>query len=115
MVKNLPAMRETWIGSLGWEDPLEEGMATHSSIVAWRSPMDMEAGRATVPWAGKESDMTWVTKRSTVQQHIKYRAFIDTLYQVEDIFLCCSFCIVSDCFWYQDKSNLVKIESVISL
>ena len=38
MVKNLPAMRETWIQTLGWEDPLEKGMATHSSILAWRIP-----------------------------------------------------------------------------
>ena len=37
-VKNLPAMLETWVRSLGWEDPLEEGMATHSSILAWRIP-----------------------------------------------------------------------------
>ena len=36
MVKNLPAMRETWAQSLGWDDPLEKGMATHSSILAWR-------------------------------------------------------------------------------
>ena len=36
LVKNLPAMRETWVGSLGWEDPLENGMATHSRILAWR-------------------------------------------------------------------------------
>ena len=43
MVKNLPAMGETWVQSLGWEDLLEEGMATHSSIPAWRSPMDREA------------------------------------------------------------------------
>ena len=42
MVKNLPAMRET-VQSLGWEDPLEEGMATHSSILAWRIPMDRGA------------------------------------------------------------------------
>ena len=35
-VKNLPAMRDTWVQSLHWEDPLEEGMATHSSILAWR-------------------------------------------------------------------------------
>ena len=35
-VKNLPAMQETWIQPLGWEDPLEKGMATHSSILAWR-------------------------------------------------------------------------------
>ena len=37
-VKNLPAMREIWLLSLSWEDPLEEGMATHSSILAWRIP-----------------------------------------------------------------------------
>ena len=40
LVKNPPAMQETWVQSLGWEDPLEEGMATHSSILAWRIPMD---------------------------------------------------------------------------
>ena len=38
MVKNLPAMQETWVQSLGWEDPLEKGMATRSSILAWRIP-----------------------------------------------------------------------------
>ena len=43
MVKNLPAMRETWVRSLGWEDPLEEGMAIPSSILAWRIPMDRGA------------------------------------------------------------------------
>ena len=41
-IKNLPAMREAWVQSLGWEDPLEEGMATHSSILAWRSPWTEE-------------------------------------------------------------------------
>ena len=48
MVKNLPAMRETWVRFLGWEDPLEEGMATHSSILAWRIPMDRGAWQTTV-------------------------------------------------------------------
>ena len=38
MVKNLPAMWETWVQTLGWEDPLEKGMATHSSILAWEIP-----------------------------------------------------------------------------
>ena len=42
MVKNPPAMRETWVRSLGWEDALEEGMATHSSILAWRIPWTEE-------------------------------------------------------------------------
>ena len=48
MVKNPPAMWETWAQSLGWEDPLEEGMATHSSFLAWRIPMDRGAWWATV-------------------------------------------------------------------
>ena len=38
LVKNPPAMQETWVCSLGWEDPLEKGTATHSSILAWRIP-----------------------------------------------------------------------------
>ena len=45
MVKNLPAMQETWVRSLGWEDPLEKGLATHSSILAWRIPWTEEPGR----------------------------------------------------------------------
>ena len=53
LVKNLPAMQETWVPSLGWEDRLEEGMATHSSILAWRIPMDREAWWATVHGVAK--------------------------------------------------------------
>ena len=52
LVKNLPAMLETRVQSLGWEDPLEKGMATHSSILAWRTPWTYS------PWGGKELDMT---------------------------------------------------------
>ena len=48
MVENLPAMWETWVRSLGWEDTLEEGMATLSSILAWIIPMDKGAWLATV-------------------------------------------------------------------
>ena len=48
MVKNLPAMQETWVRSLDWEDPLEEVMATHSSILTWRIPIDRRAWWATV-------------------------------------------------------------------
>ena len=44
-VKNLPAMQETWVQSLGLEDPLQKGMATHSSILAWRIPWTEESGR----------------------------------------------------------------------
>ena len=42
-VKNLPTMQETWMRYLGWEDPLEQEMATHSNILAWRIPMDRGA------------------------------------------------------------------------
>ena len=48
MVKNLLAMWETWVQSLGWEDPLEKGIATQSSILSWRIPMDRGAWLATV-------------------------------------------------------------------
>ena len=60
MVKNLPSyvgMEEPWIQSLEWEDALEKGMATHSSILAWRIPMNRGAGQATVHGVAK-SDTT---------------------------------------------------------
>ena len=52
MVKN-PAMQEICVQSLGWENPLEEGVATHSSILAWRIPMDRGALQAIVHWVTK--------------------------------------------------------------
>ena len=58
LVKNLPAVQETWVQSLGWEDPLEKGMATHSSILAWRIPMDRRACQAIVHGVAKEKDTT---------------------------------------------------------
>ena len=58
MVKNLPAMQETQVQSLGQEDPLEKGMATHSSILPWRIPLSEKPGRLHSPWDRKESDMT---------------------------------------------------------
>ena len=53
MVKNPAAMMETWVRFLGWEDPMEEGMATHSSILAWRMPMDRGAWQATIHGVAK--------------------------------------------------------------
>ena len=52
-VKNPSAMLETWVQSLGWKDPLEKGKATHSSILAWRIPMDRGASQATVHGVAK--------------------------------------------------------------
>ena len=60
LVKNLPVMQKTWVQSLGWEDPLEKGMTTHSGILAWRIPWTEELGglQSTYPWDLKESNMT---------------------------------------------------------
>ena len=58
MVKNLPAMWETWVQSLAWEDPLEAGMATHSSILAWRIPRDRGTWWATIHGVTKKLDTT---------------------------------------------------------
>ena len=57
MVKNPPVMQETWVPSLSWEDPLKEGMTTHSSSLAWRIPMDGGAWTAAVHGVA-ESDTT---------------------------------------------------------
>ena len=64
MVKNLPAMQETWVWSLGQEDPLEKGMATHSRINAWRIPWTEEPDR--LQFMGSQRvGHTWVTDTST--------------------------------------------------
>ena len=56
MVKNLPARQERLVRSLGWEDPLEKGMATHSSILVWRIPWTKDLVGYS-PWGHKESDL----------------------------------------------------------
>ena len=71
MVKNLPAMWKTWVQSQDWEDPLEEGMATHSSILAWRTPIDRGAWQATVHGVAK-SWMCLMPKHSTQYSFIGY-------------------------------------------
>ena len=58
MAKNPPARQEIWVPTLGWEDPLDEGMATHSSIPAWRIPMDRGAWWATI--YGVLKNRTWL-------------------------------------------------------
>ena len=63
-VENLPAMRETRVRSLGWEDPLEKGMTTHSSILAWRTGWT----EGYSPWGRKESDMT----KRVAHTHVRF-------------------------------------------
>ena len=66
LVKNLPAVWETWVLSLGWEDALEKGKATHSSVLAWRIPWTVQSrGR-------KESDTTEQLSLTYLLRHDKY-------------------------------------------
>ena len=68
MVENLPVMWKTWVRFLGWEDPLEEGMAIHSSVLAWRIPLDRGAWQAT--FLGSQRVWhDWVTKHSTAHPY----------------------------------------------
>ena len=72
LVKNLPAMQEIWVQSLSWEDPLEKGKATYSSILAWNSPLYS-------PWGRKESDttewlsLTWYANITTLSISLKIK------------------------------------------
>ena len=73
MVKNPPAMQQTWVWFLGWEDPLQEGIATHSSFLAWKIPRQRSlAGYR--PWGPKESDMTeWLSLGTiTINRSLNY-------------------------------------------
>ena len=70
-LKRLPAMRETWVQSLGWEDPLEKEMATHSSILAWRVPWTEELG-GLQSTGRKESD---TTERLHLHLHLPSRCY----------------------------------------
>ena len=77
-IKNLLAMRETWVWSLGWEHPLKEGMAIHSTILVWRMPINRGTWWATVQGITK-SWHDWVTKHSTVAYCTDYYNFIVSL------------------------------------
>ena len=66
LVKTLPAMRETWIRSLGLEDPLEKGKVIHTSILAWRILMEREPGALQSMWSQRVRH-DWATKYSTLQ------------------------------------------------
>ena len=71
MVKNPPAMWETWVQSLAWKDPLEEGIATYSSILAWGIPMDRGAQWATANWSQRVGH-DWATITEQLQFMVNY-------------------------------------------
>ena len=120
MVKNLSSMWETWVWSLGWEDPLEEGMATHFSILAWRIPMDIVAWSATVQSVTESDTTEWL---STAQHRYTYKLdafiwviiflfcfmFLSCLYtaslQCLGTFLVSVFCYISYCC-SEDREHL---------
>ena len=81
MVKRLPTMQETQVRSLGLEDPLEKEMATHSSILVWKNPMDGEAWLATVHGVAKSqtrlSDFTTLLSCNYLFSFPKIQAYID--------------------------------------
>ena len=58
MVKSVPAMLESRVRSLGWEDPLKKEMASHSSVLVWKIPWTEKPGGLYSPWGHKDSDMT---------------------------------------------------------
>ena len=89
MVKNPPVKRETWIGSLGWEDPLEEGVATHSSILAWGIPWTEEPG-GLQSMGSQRVGHTWVTKHTQQPPKSSGLRYLVTLEQCRN-FLISSF------------------------
>ena len=78
MLKNLPAVQETWVQSLVWEDPLEQGMTTHSSILAWRIPIDRGPRQATVH--GVTKSQTRLSDYAHTQKERIYFLKIDLKY-----------------------------------
>ena len=71
LAKNPPAVQENWVPSLGWEDPLEKGKATHSSILAWRSPWTVQ------PMGRKESDTAECLSLFTNLYGVVHRLYFD--------------------------------------
>ena len=100
MVKDLPTIQETQIPSLGWEDPLEKGMATHSSISAWKIPWTEEPGSYS-PWGGKESD---TTERLTLSHFSKSKT---TWFEFQILFLFSSSYQLGR--WGKEGEGLLKV------
>ena len=125
MVKNPPAMWETWVQSLDWEDPLEEGMASHSSILAWRILMDRSlAGYS--PWIHKELDMTERLSTQHKPPYIESLSFSNTslLSFLSQGFLCTCYSLLEtvslpflkwvDSSYFLGSSNVIISERLSS-
>ena len=125
MVKNPPAMRETWVQSLDWEDPLEEGMASHSSILAWRILMDRSLAAYT-PWIHKELDMTERLSTQYKPPYIESLSFSNTSLPsfLSQAFLCTCYSLLKtvslpflkwlDSSYFLGSSNVIISERLSS-
>ena len=92
LVKNPPEMRETWVQSLGWEDPLEKGKATHSSSLTWRIPC---------PWGHKELDNDWATFTFYSNTKLKKNFFLIFKRKV----VCFSYLVPqNECLWESQQA-----------
>ena len=111
MVKNLPAMQETWVRSWSWEDPLEKEMATHSSILTWRVPWTEEPVGYYSPLGRKESDTTeWLILSEQKEQQQQKRLIFVHLSSPK---LSQSICAMRSTKMHQE-SNWVKLALFIS-
>ena len=81
-VTNLPVMKETWVQSRGWEDPLEKGMATHSSILTWEIPWTEEPGGQRSPWGHKRVGHDLAMKQQTTNSF--YQSSLEKLTHTQD-------------------------------
>ena len=103
-VKNLPAVQEVWVPSLGWEDPWMGGMATHSSILAWRIPKKRGAWWAS-PWGCKELEMTEQLKHiGSPSENIQSRKIKDTQIVKKNVTICRS----SDIIYIENPKDTIK-------
>ena len=116
-VKNPPVTWETWVRSLGWEDPLEKGMATHFSILAWKTPWTEGPGRLQ-PMGLQTVGHNWVTNSFTLISLRKYgpwgQGFLSVLCPVSSLEMVlvhmCYFCIIISGAWRVGWGNLPLLD-----
>ena len=108
MVKNLPAMWETWVWSRGWKDALEKGMATHLSILAWKTPRIEEPGGLQSMWSHRVKH-NWVTKH-TFKCILKYylkEPYLQTDLLFENVLTLIIRRMLAHIWWAKDILNLL--------
>ena len=123
MVKCLPSMWETWVQSLGWDDPLEKAMATHSSIPTWKIPWTEEPGK--LQSMGSQSDTTallhflsfiWKhNARKGVMYIHTYKFYIYTyyLYKYIHVFMCLCVLVTQSCLTFCDPMDCSPLGSSV--